>query len=695
MNGAPSAACRFAGTAVERPLTPARCAALLQTWARTRALAKGELLHARLITSGLLSSAPSGGRRRRLLLPKLASMYALCGEALPARRLFDDILPERRTPFLFNTLIRAYLQERFPLDALHLFRRMTTAGCRPDKFTFTFALKACADLSRARGGDQLHCAALAAGLASDGYVQNSLIAMYMSCGEAEEAEKVFEGMRERTIVSWNTMIAGLLQNGRAAEAAALYDRMTGAGVDPDCATVVSVLPACAALRDLERGRRVHLHAKQKGFLDHAAVKNSLIDMYAKGGSLAEARQVFDEGSCSKDVVSWTAMIGGYALQERSREALALSRDMLLSGTRPNAVTMVSLLSACTRPSFLRHGKTFHGSCLRLALVAELAVETALIDMYGKCGGARLSSSVFSTGSRRTATWNAMMSSFSQNNLPREAVELFRLMMRSEASRADSATIVSLLPAYSLLADLRQAGNIHGHLIRAGFDRRREVATGLIDLYAKAGNLEAAQELFNGIPAKDTVAWSAIIAGYGTHGRARDAAALFERMLEAGAEPNEVTFTSLLYSCSHAGMVDEGLSLFNRALCSGTGGVGPRAEHYAGAVDLLGRAGRLQEARGLIAAMPCSANHAVWGALLGACVIHGDVHLGEEAAGHLFELEPENTGNYVLLGNIYSAAGRWEDAEKVRRVVRERGLKKLAGCSLVETARESEETNLAM
>ncbi|MQL94653.1 hypothetical protein Taro_027319 [Colocasia esculenta] len=680
MNGASSSVPR--PTAALVPLTSSRCLALLQCCALTRSLTKGKLLHAHLITAGLLSPLLGELRCSFFTLPvKLASTYALCGDALTARLLFDQMSPQRRTPFLCNALLRGYLQNGLPLDALRLFDEMRVLGRRPDKFTFTFALKACADLSMRPAGEQVHCMALVMGFASDGYVQNSLMGMYVSCGDVVEAGKVFGGMRARTVVSWNTMISGLFQNGYAEKALALYDQMAAAGVELDRATVVSVLPACACLGDLLRGRQVHMSVNEKGFGGHVGVKNSLIDMYSKCGSLKDARVVFEDEACQRDVVSWTALIGGYILHKFPSEALSLAHEMMASGTKPNAVTMASLLSACTSSSSLTtHGKCLHGSSVRLSLESDIIVETALIDMYAKCGSIHLSLSVFANGSKRRATWNALISSYAHHNLPTKAVNSFKQML-SEAVLADLATITSVLPAYSDLADLRQARNIHGYLVSMGFHRQIEVATGLMDVYAKTGSLETAHELFDGLPAKDMVSWSAIIAGYGLHGHARTAITLFERMEASGVEPNEVTFTSMLYSCSHAGLVDEGLYFFRRMIESPR--VRPEAEHYACIVDLLGRAGRLGEAYGLIRAMPFEPNHAVWGALLGACVIHGNVELGEQAAGHLFDLEPENTGNYVLLGNIYSAVGRWKDAENVRNLVKRRGLKKEPGCSLIE------------
>ncbi|KAG6474878.1 pentatricopeptide repeat-containing protein At5g39350-like [Zingiber officinale] len=651
---------------------PTRCLSLV----RSKSPLAVAQIHALLISSGTLSvdSPPS---HLRPILSRIAVLYSLSGRLSAARHLFDRI--SNPNLHLWNALIRGHAQRGgLPFEALRFFARMVSSSLHPDHFTFPFALKACADLSLARLGAQIHGKSLASGFAGDDYVQNCLIAMYMSCADTDAAAKVFLLMNHRTVIAWNTMISGFCRNEYAGKALEVFDGMMDAGVEIDAATTVCVLPACAQTGDLQRGRLVHQVAGERGLLD-ARVQNSLVDMYAKCGCLEEARQVFD-GMPNRDVIGWTAMIGAYALHGFEAEALSLSHLMQEEGVRPNSVTMASLLSACSAWPSLAHGKCIHGSCIRLCLESDIAVETALIDMYAKSRNMDLCHRVFATRAKRTATWNAMISGFARNSAAKDAVEHFKLML-AESVPVDLATIASLLPACADLADSKLASSLHCYLTRMGFTASNEAITGLVDIYAKAGKLDVAWELFSSLQNKDLVSWTAIIAGYGMHGHAITAIRLFDRMVESQVAPSEVTFTSLLYSCSHAGLVDEGLKLFNRMLH--VHGVKQNTDHYACMIDLLGRAGRLQEAYDLIQGMPFQPNHAVWGALLGACVIHGNVELGELAAKHLFEIEPENTGNYVLLGNIYAAAGRWEDVESVRGLMTGRGLKKAPGSSLIE------------
>ncbi|PVH66755.1 hypothetical protein PAHAL_1G338300 [Panicum hallii] len=505
--------------------------------------------------------------------------------------------------------------------------------------------------------------------------------MYSRFREVAAAEAVFGAMRSRTVVSWNAVIAGCVKNGRAERALEVFEKMVGGGVGIDCATVVSVLPACAQAKDLRTGRAVHRLAEGRGLGNYVAVKNALIDMYGKCGSLEDARRVFDEDKYGKDVVSWTAMIGAYVLSDRAGEALTVGCEMLMrSEAQPNAVTMAHLLSACASLPSGKHAKCTHALCIRLGLQSDIIAETALVDSYAKCGHMKMIEIIVDKGSRRTETWNAAISGYTDRKREKKAIELFKRMIE-ESVRPDSVTMTSVLPAYAESADLVQAKNIHCFLLTLGFLESAQIATGLIDVYAKVGNLDVTWELFKCLPEKDIVAWTTVIAGYGMHGHARTAILLYDKMVELGVKPNYITMASLLYSCSHAGMIDEGLCLFDGM--RNVHGLMPNAEHYSCLVDMLGRAGRIEEAYRLIEDMPFEPTTSVWGALLGACVLHENVEFGEIAAKHLFELEPENTGNYVLLGKVYATADRWGDVQNLRRMIEERGLRKDPGSSVVD------------
>ncbi|KAK4346437.1 hypothetical protein RND71_032776 [Anisodus tanguticus] len=304
----------------------------------------------------------------------------------------------------------------------------------------------------------------------------------------------------------------------------------------------------------------------------------------------EARLVFEK-MIDRDVVTWTTMIHGFISDGDIKNALWFSQRMHLEGVKSNAVTLASLLSACASLPHLRLGKCLHGWAIRLGY-----------QVFAK------------TSKKRTVPWNAILSGCLHNELAREAIELFKFML-SEAVK--DATLKSVFPAFAIEANFRQALSIHSYLVRSGFVTRTEVATGLVDIYSKCGNLDNGHKIFNGIPKKerDIILWSTLIAGYGIHGHGETSLSLFNEMVQSGVKPNEVTFTSVL----HAGLADDGLCLFNFMLRNHSDSL--RTDHYTCMVDLLGRAGRLEEAYELIKTMTFEPSHAIWGALLGACVIH--------------------------------------------------------------------------
>lgn len=653
--------------------TAPQCESLLHRCATaSKSLPTTKKLHAHITTSGLISTH---------FLSLLTAAYALCGHLHYACKLFDEM--PKPTIIAYKAIIRMYAETGHPRRALQLFVEMHDSGrYRADEYTYPFVIRACKDLVLLELGMVIHGLTVKSGVVWNSFLGNSLLAMYMNCGDRAGARAVFDSMEEKTVVSWNTMISGSFRNGRAKEALMLFWQMVdGDGVEVDSATILSVLPACGSIKDLIQGREVHRLIIDSGIGERLAVQNALLDMYVKCGSMDEARSAFDR-MVEKDVVTWTTVINGYALHADVDRALEMCRLMQCEGVSPNEVTLASLLAMCAALPDLKLGKCLHGWAIRRCVDCDVNVETALIDLYAKCDSFGLSLRVFCrTSQRRTVPWNAILSGCIHNKLGGDAISLFKRMVQ-EGVKLNDATWKSLLPAYAVEADLRQVSNIHGYLMKSGFLGKPDIVTGLIDIYSKCGSLGYAHELFDGLLLRDRdiVSWSAIIAGYGKHGHGKIALSMFNKMVRSGIEPNEVTFTCVLHACGHAGLVDEGLNLFTFMQQNYQESV--RMDHYTCIVDLLGRDAQLEEAYRLINAAPCGASRAVWGALLGACAIHGNVQLGEIAAERLFELEPDNTGNYVLLGNIYSAVGRFDDAERVRQMMDSVGLVKAPANSSV-------------
>eukprot|EP01018_Ginkgo_biloba_P019102 Gb_39465 [translate_table: standard] len=633
-------------------------------------LEQAERIHANILRSGL--------NQNMFLLAKLVAMYATGGSMENARLLFEKV--HKPNVLLYNAMIRAYATVGLFEDALTMYYEMQCSGMQQDKFTFPFVLKACAFLSALQEGMQVHDCIVTLGFDTNVVVANSLINMYAKCGSIENACKVFDKMSERDVVSWNAMIAGYAQNGPTYKAFTLFHQMQLADVMPDGVTMVSLLHASSHLGALQQGKCIHDDIIRRGFDSNTFVANSLINMYTKCGSMVLARQVFDQMS-SRDVISWNSIIVGYCQNGYATEALALFSQMQSVGMKPNAFTMASVLQACAHLQALQQGKSIHDYIIRRGFKSDVTVDTSLIDMYAKCGSIKIARKLFdSMPERDVVSWSAMIAGYSQSGHTTEALTLFHQMQLADMTPSFSIMVI-MLPACADLAFLQLGKCIHGCIIRNGYESDITVESALIDMYAKCGNIDIARQLFNKMSKRNVVSWTAMIAGYGMYGHGEDALSLFSQMQKTEVKPNEVTFISVLSACSHAGLVDEGRYYFDCMIQDYC--FTPKVEHYACMVDLLGRAGCLDEAEDLIRKMPLKPGVSVWGALLGACRIHGNIELGEHAAECLFELEPENAGHYALLSNIYAAAGRWDDVAKVRTMMKDRGLKKTPGCSWIE------------
>lgn len=364
--------------------------------------------------------------------------------------------------------------------------------------------------------------------------------------------------------------------------------------------------------------------------------------------MSDALRVFDEMP-NKDVVSWNAMIAGYAQNGLYDRAIELCEKMVaLQKPKPDAGTMASILPAMSNTN-----------------QTDIHLIRKMFDEMGK---------------KDLVSWNAMIAIYANNSMSAEAVELFS-RMEMAGVEPDAVTLASVLPACGDLSALSLGKKIHEFIERKRMRPNLVLENALVDAYANCGSLKAAREVFDGMNGKDVVSWTSIVSAYGMHGHGKEAIALFEQMRKSGLKPDLVAFISILSACSHSGLLNEGKYYF-KCMTECYHFV-PRIEHYACMVDLLGRSGHVDEAYDFILKMPIKPNERVWGALLGACRVYSNMEIGLIAADHVFKLVPEQSGYYVLLSNIYARAGRWEDVTLVRNLMTNKGIKKLPGCSNVE------------
>lgn len=445
--------------------------------------------------------------------------------------------------------------------------------------TFTTLLQSCS--SRPNHLKQLHALLLTTGLSIKNALITQLLASLTVVGDMSYARQLFDEMHKPRPFLWNTIIKGYVKNGIPVEAVSVYGMMRDLGVRPDAFTFPFVIQACAELGDLSVGLGVHGHVLKHGLEFVVVVRTELMIMYVKFGELGCGEFLFGS-MVERDLVAWNALVSVCVQTGFSSKALQLFREMGVAGIKPDSVTIVGALSACGHLGCLRIGEEIYEFATEEGLDNNIIVHNARLDMNAKCG-----------------------------------------------------------------------------------------------------DMDKAMNVFDEMPRRNVISWSTMIGGYAINGESEKALALFSRMKNLGIQPNYVTFLGVLSACSHSGRVDEGWQYFNFMAQSDDENIQPRKEHYACMVDLLGRAGHLEEAYNFIKSMPIEADPGIWGALLGACAIHRNVKLGQHVADLLFEIAPEIASYHVLLSNMYAAADRWRCVEKVRQRMRKKGVRKVAAYSSVE------------
>ncbi|KAL6629115.1 hypothetical protein ACP70R_028880 [Stipagrostis hirtigluma subsp. patula] len=581
----------------------------------------------------------------------LLGMYTKCWSVADAVRLFDGISHPNEVSF--TAMMGGLAQSGSVDEALRLFARMTRSGVRVDPVAVSSVLGACAQacsgdynvVRAVRLGQSIHALVVRKGFGSDQHVGNSLIDMYAKCMEMNEAVKVFESMPSVSIVSWNILITGYGQVGCYEKAMEVLNLMQESGFEPNEVTYSNMLASCIKARDVP-----------------------------------SARAMFDKIS-RPSVTTWNTLLSGYCQEELHHHTIELFRRMQHQNVQPDRTTLAVILSSCSRLGIVELGKQVHSASVRLSLHNDMFVASGLVDMYSKCGQVGIARIIFDRMTERDVVcWNSMISGLAIHSLNEEAFDFFKQMRENEIFPTESS-YASMINSCARLSSIPQGRQVHGQVLKDGYDQNVYVGSALIDMYAKCGNMDDARLFFDCMVLKNIVAWNEMIHGYAQNGLGDKAVELFEYMLTTKEKPDSVTYIAVLTGCSHSGLVDKAITFFNSMESSY--GITPLVEHYTCLIDALGRAGRFVEVESLIDNMPYKDDPIVWEVLLAACVVHHNAELGECAAKHLFRLDPENPSPYVLLSNIYASLGRHGDASAVRALMSGRGVVKGRGYSWVD------------
>lgn len=562
-------------------------------------------------------------RRSSVSYNAMISGYLLNGQLDPARQVFDQ-MPQRDL-VSWNVMISGYVRNKSLSAARNLFEMMP----KRDVVSWNTMLS--------------------------GYAQN---------GYADAARRIFDRMLEKNEISWNGLLAAYVQNGRIEEACMLFESKAN----------WEVVSWNSLMGGFVKQKRL---GDAKWIFDRMPVRdevswNTMITGYAQNNYLAEAQRLFEEAPV-KDVFTWTAMVSGYVQNGKVDEARMIFDAM----PEKNTVSWNAMIAGYVQTKRMDMAREL----FEAMTCKNVASWNTMITGYAQSGEITHARNLFDRMPQHDCiSWAAIIAGYAQSGYSEDSLRLF-IEMKRYGERLNRSPFTSVLSTCANLASLELGKQLHGQLVKVGFEAGCFVGNALLVMYCKCGSVEEAYHAFEEIVDKDVISWNTMIAGYARHGFGKDALMLFESMKTVGIKPDDITMVGILSACSHTGLVEKGTEYFysmNRDY-----GVIPNSKHYTCMVDLLGRAGRLDEAQNLMKNMPFEPDAATWGALLGACRLYGKTELAEKAAEVIFEMEPENAGMYVLLSNLYAASGRWGDVSKMRLKMRDRGVKKVTGYSWLE------------
>ncbi|KAK4437068.1 Pentatricopeptide repeat-containing protein, chloroplastic [Sesamum alatum] len=644
---------------------------------------------------------------------KLLDAYTECSRMDYAFKLFEEI--PLRNGVTWNLMILGCNQNSLFDDAWRVYCRMHNMGVGMDEFTYGSVLSACGALEHIARGKQIygfvlkngfftngyvragminlftrscmvedalrvlydvhcedvvHCWIFKIGLYLDPVVKASLINTYSKVGSIDLSEIEFaEAQDLKQVGVWANMISSFVHSENYEKAIILFQRMLKEGITPDKYIASSIL---SLIDSLTLGRQVHGYALKVGLVSEVSVGSSIFTMYSKCGDLEESLKAFEQLEW-KDNVSWTSMIAGLAKHGCADKAVQMFRQMEFENSVPDGKILATILNSCSALHSLKLGRETHGFALRCGFAEQTIIDEALVNMYSKCGDPNSAKIVFQAMPfKDQVSWSSLISGFAQRGYIDEALRLFHDMLLSGMT-VDAFTISLLHGALAILSTPGIGTPLHAYIIKKGIESETSIGSSLVMMYSECGSIGDCGKVFQEIKDPDLVSWTTMITSYARHGKGLEALQLFDLMKESGIEPDAVTFVGVLSACSHTGLVEEGYFHLNSMIRDY--GIEPGYNHYACMVDLLGRAGRLEEAQRFIVNMPIEPDTVVWGTLLAACKVHGNHELGRLAVEKIKELQPSGAGAYVSVSNIWAEAGEWEHVLKIRGSMKETGIRK--------------------
>ncbi|XP_062009897.1 pentatricopeptide repeat-containing protein At5g39680 [Rosa rugosa] len=545
-------------------------------------------------------------------------------------------------------------------------------------------LKNSADTKNLRLGKAIHAHLIISNQTSESldiFHTNSLINLYSKCDQISSAHHLFDSMPHRNVVSWSTLMAGYLHKGCAFEVLGLFKTMVSEeNLSPNEYVFATVVSSCSDSGRVEEGKQCHGYVLKAGLQCHQYVKNALVQMYSSCSEMEGAMRVLNTVP-GYDIFSCNSVLNGLLEHGHVREAMEILGMMVGECMAWDSVTYVTIFGLCAQLKDLRLGLQVHSRMMKADIECDVFLSSAIIDMYGKCGKVWNAVKIFDgLQTRNIVSWTAVMAAYFQNGYFEEALGVLS-KMELEDVRPNEYSFAVLLNSCAGLSALRHGDLLHARVEKSGFKYHVIVGNALINMYSKCGNIQAANEVFMDMTHRDSVTWNAMISGFSHHGLGKEALDVFHDMLAAGACPNHITFVGVLLACAHMGLVQEGFYYLNQLMKQF--GIEPEVEHHTCVVGLLSRSGQLDEAERYMRTTAVKWDIVAWRTLLNACHVHRSYGLGKRVAEVLLQMDPNDMGTYILLSNMYAKARRWDGVVNIRKLTRDRNIKKEPGVSWIE------------
>ncbi|KAK8915994.1 Pentatricopeptide repeat-containing protein [Platanthera zijinensis] len=566
--------------------------------------------------------------------------------------------------------------------ALPLHKRFFSVLLKPetDDEHFSRFLQRCARTSNLRLGAALHALLLKTFLLSSSlFLQNHLLNMYLKSSAHHSIPlQLFDEMPHRNHVTWSAVIAGLVQNDHPHKALFFFNQMLRSGARPNEFSFVSALHAASLSGGHSQARQVFGHVVRLGFESNVFLINAFLMALIRSEAFEEAAELFEK-CLIRDVVTWNSMIAGcLQVQLDMLHIWDLFRRMIQEGTKPDEYTFSSILTGLATNLNSKNGLQVHTQLIKHGFGGDVCAGNSLVDMYLKNRNLTDAFKAFDEMPQRdVASWTQIAAGFLHSGQPSEALKTINLM-KEKGITPNKFTLATELNACSSLTSVEDGKKAHGLRIKLGDDVDECVDNALVDMYSKCGSMKDASSVFSSMRVRSVISWTTIIMGFAQNGFAREAIGAFEKMLDSNSKPNHITFICLLYACSQGGFVDEGWDFFTSM--AEDYGISPGEDHHCCMVDLLGKAGRLKEAEGLILGMTSQPSPIVWQTLLGACRLHGDVDMGRRAAERVLALQGKDSSTYVLLSNMLAKSSNWDGVKRVRELMGYSEVHRVSGSS---------------